>query len=1377
MAAERDRDAEIEAIKAKICEMNSKVHRATSSAPEIDRVLQETQNTPFTHRIASTPFCHVSKVKLPPYAGDTDPTQYLTAFTIAMGRAHFTPEEREAGHCQLFVENLVGPALTWFSRLETHSIDSIKALSTAFLKHYSIFIQRSASTADLWALSQGPKESLRSFIERFKATTSRASVSDDSAIPALRKTLHFDSAFKDELKLNAPHILEDALHRAGLHIEIEEEMASLRKLASQKNPPQKEKAQDEYHEPRQHYDEEYQRRQAATFLISDAPTSCPVEEAPAVFHVDNRPGMVVPTSSQQYYHQPHPSNKWYRTVEAPPPTQAPSPAQVFQERAAAPATRDYQAFCEYHQLKGHTIEQCRKLQEALLAQYQKGGIRVPDQQQPRGRGRNDNRRRQDNRAQQDNHRQRSPSRENDRVQPVQQLQQQQQQQQQLQQQQQQVAPRRQASPPLARTMIGMIMGGLLSCNDSVRSIKVHEWKSAPTEMWVAKIRATNAQDTSGRGITFSEEDAEGVDQPHNDPLVIQIRVADCNVTRVLVDTGSSVDLIFKEALEKMDLHGVEMKPTHTPLTGFAGDTITSIGTIKLSVYVGRVTKIVKFTVVDRPAIYNIILGTPWLHSMKAVTSTYHQCLKFPNQAGTFTVRSDQRISRSCFIIEHKLRNAARTQLCATISRNGVPACNVVGPELPGEPSQADRPLRDLIVQVNIDPDHNDRCVGIGADLKESIKTELIGFLKQNVSSFAWSTSDMPSINPAICSHELNVDPTFRPIKQKRRKLGAERAQAMNDEVDRQTAAGQITELKYPDWLANPVVVKKKNSKWRVCVDFTDLNKACPKDCFPLPRIDQVVEATAGNELLSFMDAFSGYNQIFMHPDDREKTTFITDRGTYCYKVMPFGLKNAGATYQCLVNKMFADQLGCTMEVYIDDMLVKSMVAGDHVGHLKRCFKTLNEYGMKLNPAKCTFGVTSGEFLGYVVTQHEIEANPKQIQAVLELQSPKNTREVQHLTGRIAALNRFISRSTDKCVPFYQLLRGNKKFEWDDKCELAFQQLKEYISTPPVLAKPEDGETLYLYIAVSTSAVSGVLVREDRGEQKPVFYVSKFQDGAESRYPTIEKLALAVVTAARKLRSYFQSHTVAVLTTHPLRTILHSPSQSGKMAKWAVELSEYDIDYRGRTAAKSQVLADFLVELAPELTGEAPDEKWSLHVDGSASKHGSGVGIRLESPTHEVLEESFRLAFQASNNEAEYEALIAGLRLAKEIGVRKIQTYCDSQLVANQFSVANALAALATTSDTTQRRVIPVESIDSPSIELPKGICLINDFLADDPIEEKDAQDGENLPPPPPEPVKPDWRANILSYIISGTVPDDRWTARRLKKKAAKYFQTDGNIFR
>ena len=174
---------------------------------------------------------------------------------------------------------------------------------------------------------------------------------------------------------------------------------------------------------------------------------------------------------------------------------------------------------------------------------------------------------------------------------------------------------------------------------------------------------------------------------------------------------------------------------------------------------------------------------------------------------------------------------------------------------------------------------------------------------------------------------------------------------MNEEVKRLLGAGSVAEVRYPEWLANPVVVKKKNGKWRICVDFTDLYKACPKDSYHLPNIDRLVESTAGNEMLAFMDVFSGYNQIMMHPDDREKTVFITDRGTYCHKLMPFGLKNAGATYQRLVNRMFTDKLGDTMEVYIDDMLVKSLHAADHLRHLRDCLETLNNYDMKLNPAK------------------------------------------------------------------------------------------------------------------------------------------------------------------------------------------------------------------------------------------------------------------------------------------------------------------------------------------------------------------------------------------------------------------------------------------
>ena len=225
-------------------------------------------------------------------------------------------------------------------------------------------------------------------------------------------------------------------------------------------------------------------------------------------------------------------------------------------------------------------------------------------------------------------------------------------------------------------------------------------------------------------------------------------------------------------------------------------------------------------------------------------------------------------------------------------------------------------------------------------------------------------------------------------------------------------------MEYLEWLANVVLVKKVNGKWRICIDFTNVNRVCPKDSFPLPRIDLIVDATASHELLSFMDAFSGYNQISMDPDDQEKTSFVTGQGTYYYRVMPFGLKNAKATYQRLVNRMFQKQIGASMEVYIDDMLVRSTTAELHIAHLFEAFHILREYNMKLNPAKYAFGVSAEKFLGFIVNNQGIEANPDKIKAVLDMPPPSNIKEVQRLTGRIDALSRFVSKANDKCQPFF-----------------------------------------------------------------------------------------------------------------------------------------------------------------------------------------------------------------------------------------------------------------------------------------------------------------------------------------------------------------------
>ena len=286
-----------------------------------------------------------------------------------------------------------------------------------------------------------------------------------------------------------------------------------------------------------------------------------------------------------------------------------------------------------------------------------------------------------------------------------------------------------------------------------------------------------------------------------------------------------------------------------------------------------------------------------------------------------------------------------------------------------------------------------------------------------------------------------------------------------------------------------VLVKKANGKWRMCIDLKKLNKASPKDSYPLPRIDQLVDATSGHELLTFMDAFSNYNQIRMAPEDEEKIAFITNYGLYCYRVMPFGLKNAEMTYQRLVNKIFKEQIGRNMEVYVDDMLVKSKSSMNHVANLEETFNALRKYKMKLNPAKYTFGVISGKFLGFMVSGCGIEANLKKIHAIQEMTAPKSIKEVQYLTGRVAALNRFISRLVKQCLPFFQTLKQPKNFCWTSGCQQAFEELKNYLDSSPLLAKPEPGEELFLYLTVSPVALAAVLIKEEAKIQRSIYYIS------------------------------------------------------------------------------------------------------------------------------------------------------------------------------------------------------------------------------------------------------------------------------------------------
>jgi len=312
---------------------------------------------------------------------------------------------------------------------------------------------------------------------------------------------------------------------------------------------------------------------------------------------------------------------------------------------------------------------------------------------------------------------------------------------------------------------------------------------------------------------------------------------------------------------------------------------------------------------------------------------------------------------------------------------------------------------------------------------------------------------MPGVPREVIEHCLNVKEGAKPIKQHLRRFAQDRKEAIRDELTKLTAANFIREVYHPDWLANPVLVKKKNGKWRMCVDYTDLNKACPKDPFGLPRIDQVVDSTAGSELLCFLDAYSGYHQVSLAESDCIKTSFITPFGAYCYITMPFGLKNAGATYQRAMQRCLHDQLGRNVEAYVDDVVIKSRVREDLIPDLSETFTNLRRFRWKLNPEKCVFGVPSGKLLGFIVSHRGIEVNPEKLKDILRMNSPSKLRDVQKLTGCMAALSRFVSRLGERAMPFYKLLKKQDKFQWTSEAQQALDKLKEFLTSPPVLVPP------------------------------------------------------------------------------------------------------------------------------------------------------------------------------------------------------------------------------------------------------------------------------------------------------------------------------------
>ncbi|GKV15174.1 hypothetical protein SLEP1_g25976 [Rubroshorea leprosula] len=489
---------------------------------------------------------------------------------------------------------------------------------------------------------------------------------------------------------------------------------------------------------------------------------------------------------------------------------------------------------------------------------------------------------------------------------------------------------------------------------SLKFIKAEEYvlskppppKEAKTSMWKEERR--NELQT----VEAVPTDLYWVVTPHNDPLVTSVILNNCEVQRVLVDTGSAPDIMYYHCFESLELDPALLQKYDEPIYRFNNQLVPMEGVLRFNIHP------------DQDPSYHI---------------QSHLYMKFPTLMRIETLKGNQEVARHCYLTSvTKSRRDKEIAQPPKPTQPEVPSAQqIMGVELPDN-RPGDEPRATLVEEVEeVHIDNNDpsKKTQIGTRLTPKEKEELMSFLKANKDVFAWISADMPGIPTSVAVHKLSTSPLKKPIAQKRRLFGGERLKAIREEVQNLLQDGFVRRVDYCEWITNLVLVKKSNG-----------------------NIDKLVEATSGNERMSLLDAYSGYHQVHMAQEDEVKISFYAGDEIYCY-------------------------IGRDLEVSIDDIVVKSLKEENHLADLAETFDNLKKYSMRLNPAKCVFGVESDKFLGFMVSRKGIEVNPKKIKAIREMKLPKSIKDIQHLIGEVAALHRFISKCTDKCLSFFRVLRS------------------------------------------------------------------------------------------------------------------------------------------------------------------------------------------------------------------------------------------------------------------------------------------------------------------------------------------------------------------
>ena len=489
-----------------------------------------------------------------------------------------------------------------------------------------------------------------------------------------------------------------------------------------------------------------------------------------------------------------------------------------------------------------------------------------------------------------------------------------------------------------------------------------------------------------------------------------------------------------------------------------------------------------------------------------------------------------------------------------------------------------QPTKKGVEEVNIRIAANPKLVKLSKALPAKIKDKYISLMASFADVFAWDYSDLKTYDTNIIQHTIPIKPNQKQFRQKLRRINPMLLPSIEKEVNKLYKSGIIVPIRFSDWISNLVPVCKKTGEICLCIDFRNLNKISLKDNYPLPKMDHILQRVVGASCMSLLKGYFGYNQIFVHEDDRDKIAFTTPWGTFHYAKMPFGLKNAGATFQQAMDLDFTNEKDVFLVVYLDDLIVCSKSDEEHMHHLRTVFQKCRKYGLSLNPKKSLFAMEEGKLLGHFILKDGIRIDPACVQAIQQIDLPRNKKEIQSFNGKMNFLHHFVPNLAEHLREMTSMLKKDSQVKWIEKAIKSFNLVKLALSLAQVLVSPDYTQDFILFSFASEHTMATVLLQKRGDHERPIAFFSMALRDATLKYNIIEKQALALVKTLKDFRVYIlHSHILAFVPNVAVKDVLVQTNPEGRRGKWVVALLEYDGEIKPTKMVKGQGLARLMAE--------------------------------------------------------------------------------------------------------------------------------------------------------------------------------------------------------